>query len=71
MLIARARVHKLLVRIANSEDTDQKQSGLVMCWLFKSFWQATSVHNFRTSTIYLTLSNNIADLQLIISCHKI
>ena len=51
MLVIGAGFHKLLVRIANREDRDQKQSDLGLCCLSVPFWQATSVGNFRTFTI--------------------
>ena len=42
----------MLVRIANREDTDQKkQSDLGLRCLSRSFYQATSVGNFRTMTV--------------------
>ena len=44
----------MLLRIANREDTDQTQkSGLGLHCLPRPFCKATSVQNFRTSTIYL------------------
>ena len=48
MLVIKARIHKMLVRIANSTDPDQtasssKQSDLGLYCLYKHFWQATSV----------------------------
>ena len=46
MLVIRARIHKMLTRIANWEDSD-----LSLHCLSMFFWQATSVQNFRTSTI--------------------
>ena len=55
MLVFRAGIHKFLVRIANREDLDQTASTEAVrpglpC-LPKSFWQATSVQNFRTFTV--------------------
>ena len=44
MLVFRAGIHKILVRIANGED-------LGLCCLSRSFWQATSVRNLRTFMI--------------------
>ena len=40
----------MLFRIANREDTDQKQSDLGVR-MSRSFWQATSVRNFRSHTV--------------------
>ena len=55
MLIIRAGIYKMLVRIANSEDLDrlllQKQCNLGLHCFSRPFWQASSVGNFRTSTI--------------------
>ena len=45
MLVFRAGIQKILVRIANRED-------LGLPCLSKPFWQATSVRNFRTFTIH-------------------
>ena len=45
-------MHKMLVRIANGQDL-QKQSELSLFYLTRPFWQATSVQNFRTSTIFI------------------
>ena len=50
-LVFRAGIHKMLIRIANREDPDQKQSDLGLCCLSRPFWQETSVRNFRTFTI--------------------
>ena len=55
MLVIRAGIYKVLVRIANREDPDQTASqkqynGGLHC-LSRPFWQATSVRNFRASTI--------------------
>ena len=47
MLIIRARIHKLLVKIANKEDPD-----LGLSCLSRPFWEATSVQNFRTFTVF-------------------
>ena len=46
MLVFRAGIHKILVRIANREDSLirlllQKQSDLSLCCLSRPFWQAT------------------------------
>ena len=53
MLVIRAGIHKLLVRIANRADPNQKQSDLGLCCLSRPFYQATSIVNFRTFTIYV------------------
>ena len=53
MLVIRARIHKMLVRIANS---------LI---LVGTVYQATSVGNFRTFTVHLTGSRKITDSELI------
>ena len=47
-----AGINKVLRRIANREDLDQTESDLGLHCLTKSFWQANSVQNFRTSTVY-------------------
>ena len=62
MLIIRAEIHKMLVRIANREDPDQtlvKQSDLGLGFLYRPFYQATSVRNFRTFIV-----SAIADIKL-------
>ena len=41
----------LLVRIANREDSDPTTSDLDLHCLSRSFWQATSVRNFRAFTV--------------------
>ena len=46
MLVIGAGIFKMLVRITNWEDPDQVQQ----C-LSRAFWPATSVQNFRTSTV--------------------
>ena len=48
MLVIRADIHKMLVRIANREDPDQTASNLSLQYLSKTFWQTFSVLNFRT-----------------------
>ena len=45
MLVIRARIHKMLVRIAHREDTERSDLGL-HC-LSRPFWWATNVRNFR------------------------
>ena len=51
-LITRARIHNLLVLIANREDL-----GLIWVYcLSKPFGQATSIQNFRTNTVYYLVS---------------
>ena len=49
MLVIRAGIHKMLVRIANREDPDQTA-------LLILFWQATSVQNLRTFSVISTYS---------------
>ena len=61
MLVIRARIQKMLAKIAKREDPDQtvqtwirvlkKQSDTSLHCLSRPFWQATSVQNFRTFTI--------------------
>ena len=56
MLVFRAGIYKLLVRIANREDLDQTassemQSVLGLHCLSRPFWQAISVRNLRTFTV--------------------
>ena len=55
ILLIRAGIHKMLVRIANREDPDQtaysKVSGLSLHYLCRPFWQATSDPNFRTFSV--------------------
>ena len=51
MLVVRAEFHKMLVRIAKSEDPDQTALGLPC--LSRPFWQATSVQNFRIFTLVI------------------
>ena len=46
MFVIRAEIHKMVVRIENMEDHDQ-QSDLGLPCLFRPFWQATSIRNFR------------------------
>ena len=53
MLVYKAGIHKMDVRIANREDPDQTASDLGMHCLSMLFWQATSVWNFRKFTGYL------------------
>ena len=61
MLVIRPGIHKMLVRKANMEDSDQTASSVMGC-LSRPFWQATSIQNFRPFTIIL-LSRSIADGQ--------
>ena len=49
MSVIRAGINNILVGMANREDPDQ--TALLDC-LSRPFWQATSVQNFRTFTIY-------------------
>ena len=53
MLVIRAFIHKMLVRIANREDPDQTASSpdLGLHCLSRPFYQAISVVNFRTFTV--------------------
>ena len=52
--------NKMMFRIAKSEDPDlKKQSDLSLHCLSRPLWQATSVQNFRTSTICKTLVNTL------------
>ena len=51
MLVFRAGINKMFIGIANWEDPDQSASDLGLHCLSRSFWQATSIHNFRTFTI--------------------
>ena len=51
MLVFKAGIHKILVRIANREDSDQTASSdLGLPCLSRPFWQATLVRDFRTFT---------------------
>ena len=52
MLAVRDGIHKMLVRIANSEDPD-----LGLPCMSRPFWQATSVENFRAFTVCTVLPN--------------
>ena len=53
MWVIRSETHNILVRIANREDPDRTasedslKSDLGLHCLSRSFWQATSVQNFR------------------------
>ena len=51
MLVIRAGIHKMLVRISNSEDPDQTVSSDL--GLYCLSWQRSSVRNFRTTTVHL------------------
>ena len=53
MWVIRAGIHKLFVRIANREEPDQTASLEAVCFGSRPFWQATSVQNFRTFTVYI------------------
>ena len=58
MLVIRDGIHKMLVRIADREDSDQ-QSDLGLHCLSRPFkWQATSAGNFRTFTVLYQRSSN-------------
>ena len=61
MLVIRAGIYKMLVRIANRETSDQtlkKQSDLGLRCLARPFWQITSVWMFRTTTIMIITAYN-------------
>ena len=58
MLVIRADVHKMLVRIANREDPFQSADLGLHC-LSKPFWQANIVQNFRTFSVCNDVHNNI------------
>ena len=55
MLVITTGIHKIFVRTANREDPDQtaskKQSDLGLHCLSRPFLEATSIQNFRTSTL--------------------
>ena len=52
MMVTRAVIYKLLVRIANREDPDQTaSSGLGLPCLSRPFEQITIVRNLRTFTV--------------------
>ena len=51
MLIIRAGINKILVRIENREDPNKTASGLGLQSLSKPFWQVMSVGNLRRSTL--------------------
>ena len=68
MLVIRARIHKMFVRIANREDPDQTASSeavsdMGLHCLSKLFWPATSVRNFRTFTVLWRHKETSATLQ--------
>ena len=56
MLVIRARIHKMLVRIANREDPNQTASDLGLHRVLRPLWQAISFLNFRTFTLAFILS---------------
>ena len=60
MLVIRAGILKMLVRTANREELIslllQKQSDLGLHCLSRPLWQATSVQNLSTFTVYLKSS---------------
>ena len=64
MLVFRAEIHTVLVRIPNREDPDQTASStdLGLPCLSRPFWQATSVQIFRTYTKYKSNINYITTL---------
>ena len=51
LLVTRAGIHKMLVRIANREDPDQTASDPGLRCLPMPLWQATSVRNFKTFAV--------------------
>ena len=55
MMVIRAGIHKMLVRIANREDPDQtaSQSDLHLGCLSMPIWQASSVQNFKIFTVHV------------------
>ena len=53
MLVIRDGIRKMFVRIAIGEDPDQSDQGL-HCFSWP-FWDATSVHNFRSYIPYMDL----------------
>ena len=53
MLVVRAGIHKMLVRIANRQYPDLTSLIWVCAVLLGLFGMATSVRNFRTSTVHL------------------
>ena len=58
MLVFRARIHKILVRKANRENSDQTaslESDLGLHCLSRPFLQATGVWNFRTFTVFTAI----------------
>ena len=59
MVVIRAGINKMLVRIANREDPDQTQSDLGLHCLSRPFWLATSVQKFRASTVLAFTSLHI------------
>ena len=61
MLVFRARTHKMLVRIANREESD-----LGLHCLSRYFWQATSVQNFKPSSFFDSLQKQFLTSKTII-----
>ena len=62
ILVWRAGIQKMLVRIANRDDPDQTASSEAV-WsgsarLSRLFWQASSVRNFRTFTNQFKMDNS-------------
>ena len=64
MLVIKAGIHKMLVRMANMEDTNTVirllLQDLGLHCLSVPFWQATSVQNFGTFTIYILCTISLA-----------
>ena len=48
----------MFVKIANKEGLSKKQTDLGLPCLFRSFWQTTSVQNFRTLELLLLYDAN-------------
>ena len=55
MLIFRAGIHKILVRIVNREEPDQKQSDMDLPCLSRLFDRQLSVRNFKIFTLPQTI----------------
>ena len=51
MLVFRTEIHKMHVRLAKRDDTDQTTSA----FLSMLFWQGISVYHFRTVTIEVSV----------------
>ena len=53
MMVWRAGIHKILVKMPNREDPDQTASDLGLFCLSRPFWQETSVKKFIEFTVYM------------------